>query len=93
MPLTEGTPNVMQRLARLPTAPQVDPLLSGKPVPFSLCHKHHLQKMNSYQMVLHRPVETAHFFGKFETDRVPWWSKLPQTPVLQAPRPFSWDSR
>jgi mRNA interferase YafQ len=20
------------------------------------------------------------FFGKFETDRVPWWSKLPQTP-------------
>jgi hypothetical protein len=28
--------------AGLPTAPHVDPLLSGKPVPFSLCHKHHL---------------------------------------------------
>jgi hypothetical protein len=42
MPLTEGAPNVMQRLARLPTAPHVDPLLSGKPAPFSLCHKHHL---------------------------------------------------
>ena len=27
-----------------PTAPQVDPLLSGKPLPFSLCHKHHLRK-------------------------------------------------
>src|SRR5258707_15058613 len=60
MALTEGAPNVMQRLAGLPTAPHVDPLLSGKPVPFSLCHKHHLHKMNSYQMVLHRPVETAH---------------------------------
>jgi hypothetical protein len=30
-------------------------------------------------MVLHRPVETAPVSGKFETDRVPWWSKLPQT--------------
>jgi hypothetical protein len=44
MVLAEGTPNVMQRLARLPTAPHVDPLLSGKPVSFFLCHKHHLRK-------------------------------------------------
>jgi hypothetical protein len=55
----------MQRLARLPTAPHLDPLLRGKPVPFSLCHKHHLLKSNSYQMVLHRPVETATVFGNF----------------------------
>jgi hypothetical protein len=41
MRLTEGTPNVMQRLARLPAAPHLTPLLNGKPVPFSLCHKHH----------------------------------------------------
>ena len=40
--LTKGAANLMQRLARLPTAPHVDPLLGGKPVPFSLCHKHHL---------------------------------------------------
>jgi hypothetical protein len=59
MALTEGAADLMQRLARLPAAPHVDPLLRGEPVPFSLCHKHHPQKMNSYQMVLHRPVETA----------------------------------
>src|ERR1700722_12828697 len=41
-PLTKGTPNVMQRLACFPAAPHLHPLLSGKPVPFSLCHKHHL---------------------------------------------------
>jgi hypothetical protein len=33
MALTEGTANLMQRLARLPAAPHVDPLLRGKPVP------------------------------------------------------------
>jgi hypothetical protein len=49
----------MQRLASFPAAPHVDPLLNGKLVPFSFCHKHHLLKLNSYQMVLHRPVETA----------------------------------
>src|ERR1035437_2519979 len=42
MALTEGSANLVQRLACLPAAPHVDPLLSGKPVPFSLCHKHHL---------------------------------------------------
>ena len=42
MALTEGAANLMQRLARLPAAPHVDPLLRGEPVPFSLCHKHHL---------------------------------------------------
>jgi hypothetical protein len=66
MALAEGTANLMQRLARLPAPPHLDPLLRGKPVPFSLCHKHHLLKMNSYQMVLHRPVETAGDFGKFK---------------------------
>jgi hypothetical protein len=65
MALAEGTANLMQRLARLPAPPHLDPLLSGKPVPFSLCHKHHLLKMNSYQMVLHRPVETARIFGNY----------------------------
>ena len=42
MAFTEGAANLMQRLARLPAAPHLDPLLGGKPVPFSLCHKHHL---------------------------------------------------
>ena len=38
----EGAPNLMQRLSRLPAVPHVDPLLRGKPIPFPLCHKHHL---------------------------------------------------
>jgi hypothetical protein len=63
MRLTEGTPNLMQRLASLPALPHLDPLLKGKLVPFSFCHKHHLLKSNSYQMVLHRPVETTSDFG------------------------------
>src|SRR6202021_3236974 len=70
MPLPEGAANLMQRLARLPTAPHLNPLLSGKPVPFSLCHNHHLLKLNSYQMVLHRPVETARVLSKFDKNQV-----------------------
>jgi hypothetical protein len=42
MALAEGTPNLMQRLSRLPTAPHVGPLLNGEPIPFSLGHEHHL---------------------------------------------------
>jgi hypothetical protein len=38
MRLTEGTANLMQRLASLPAPPHVDPLLNGKPVAFSFCH-------------------------------------------------------
>src|ERR1700731_2334433 len=34
-------------------------------------------------------LKVTHNFGKFETDRVPWWSKLPQTPFeLSARRPL-----
>jgi hypothetical protein len=66
MALAQGTANLMQRLTRLPTAPHLNPLLRGKPVPFSLCHNHHLLKLNSYQMVLHRPVETAPLCRHYE---------------------------
>jgi hypothetical protein len=31
-----------------------------------LCHNHHLLKLNSYQMVLHRPVETATTFRELD---------------------------
>src|SRR5271170_862341 len=37
-----GTTNLMQRLARLPTAPDVSPLPRSKPVPSALSHNHHL---------------------------------------------------
>jgi hypothetical protein len=43
-------------------------LLKGKLVPFSFCHKHHLLKLNSYQMVLHRPVEPALVLSKVTGD-------------------------
>jgi len=42
MVLAEGPPNLMQRLSRLPTAPQVGPLIRGKLYPSPLRHKHHL---------------------------------------------------
>src|SRR5271163_3223150 len=44
MVLAEGTTNLMQRLARLPTAPYLGPLLRREPVPSSLPHQHHLGK-------------------------------------------------
>ena len=42
MLLTEGAPDLMQRLSRLPTAPHVALLRRRKPKPFPLDHKHHL---------------------------------------------------
>src|SRR5271156_5356278 len=42
MVLAEGTTNLMQRLSRLPSAPDVSPLRRRKPVPSSLSHNHHL---------------------------------------------------
>src|SRR5271168_2252038 len=44
MVLAEGTTNLMQRLARLPTAPYLGPLLRREPVPSALPHQHHLGK-------------------------------------------------
>jgi hypothetical protein len=61
MVLAEGTTNLMQRLARLPKAPDVNTLRRRKPVPSALSHK----SPPSHQMVLHRPVETAQVIGKF----------------------------
>jgi hypothetical protein len=50
----------MQRLSRLPAAPHIGRLLRGKPNPSPfLSHKHHLWKIDSYQMVLQRQVELA----------------------------------
>src|SRR5229473_3081438 len=42
MLLAEGPPDLMQRLSRLPTTPQVALLRRRKPKPFPLGHKHHL---------------------------------------------------
>src|ERR1700678_2494272 len=42
MVLAEGTTNLMQRLARLPKAPDVNSLRRRKPVPPALSHNHHL---------------------------------------------------
>src|SRR5271155_1760952 len=42
MVLAEGTTNLMQRLSRLPSTPDVSPLRRRKPVPSSLSHNHHL---------------------------------------------------
>jgi hypothetical protein len=39
MVLAEGTTNLMQRLARLPKAPNVNTLRRRKPVPSALSHK------------------------------------------------------
>jgi hypothetical protein len=42
MALAKGSPNLMQRLPRLPTAPHVGLLRCGKPHPSAFRHKHHL---------------------------------------------------
>jgi hypothetical protein len=42
MVLAEGTTNLMQRLARLPKAQNVNTLRRRKPVPSALSHNHHL---------------------------------------------------
>jgi hypothetical protein len=42
MILAEDSPNLMQRLSRLPAAPHVVPLLLRKLEPPPNCHKHHL---------------------------------------------------
>jgi len=47
----------MQGLPRLPTLPQVGPLLRRKLPPSRLRHKHHLWRKDLYQVVLQRPSE------------------------------------
>jgi|SRR5271166_4346847 len=42
MVFVKSATNLMQRLSRLPTAPDVSPLRRGKPVPSTLSHRHHL---------------------------------------------------
>jgi hypothetical protein len=44
MVFAEDSSNLMQRLARLPTAPHVVPLHRGKLYPSPLRHKHHLSE-------------------------------------------------
>jgi hypothetical protein len=63
MRLAERAPDLMQRLSRLPTAPQVALLHRRKPKPFTLGHKTPPLKAALYQMVLHRPVELAAVTG------------------------------
>jgi hypothetical protein len=60
--LAECSTNRMQRLSSLPTAPHIGPL-SRRQLPSSLHHEHHFLGKYLYQMVLHRPIETAHLIG------------------------------
>jgi hypothetical protein len=82
MVLAERTTNLMQRLARLPKAPDVNTLRRRKPVPSALSHNHHL----SHQMVLHRPVETARVLSNFTWPEGFGVSNLVKTPFLLAAR-------
>jgi hypothetical protein len=66
MVLAEDSPNLMQRLPRLPAPPHVVPLLLRKLYPPPLSHKHHLYRKDLYQMVLHRPVELAGLTGNWD---------------------------
>src|ERR1700733_11986504 len=50
MVFAEGTANLMQRLSRLPTAPDLGLLRRRKTIPSSWSHEHHLQK----QMISNR---------------------------------------
>src|ERR1700693_2647892 len=57
----------MERLAGLPTVPQLGFLLRRKPSSLAFDqHKHHLCKELLAQMVLHRPVEAARLFGDWD---------------------------
>jgi hypothetical protein len=63
---TQGTANLIERLARLPTVPQFGFLLRRKPSSLAFDqHKHHLCKELLAQMVLHRPVEPALVSGNW----------------------------
>src|SRR6266481_7910302 len=59
MTLIERTPNLMQRLSRLPTTPQLALLHRRKPKPFTWPHATPPLERNLYEMVLHRPIETT----------------------------------
>jgi len=63
MIFTEDSPNLMQRLPRLPPPPHVGSLLLRKLEAPPKSHKHHLIEKDLYQMVLHRPVELARPLG------------------------------
>jgi hypothetical protein len=66
MVFAQGTANLMQRLSRLPTTPDLGLLHRRKTIPSSWSHEHHLLKTNDlYQMVLHPPVELARVIGNF----------------------------
>src|SRR4029077_10986628 len=67
---TQGTANLIERLARLPTFPQLGFLLRRKPSSLaSDQHKHHLRNELLAQMVLHRPVEPAGLIRTWGTIR------------------------
>ena len=67
--LGEGTTNLMQRLARLPTSLDVN--AHQKPIPSSLSHQTPPLRNDLNQMVLHQPVETARLFWQFICRRSP----------------------
>jgi hypothetical protein len=68
MALAENTPNLMQRLARLPTSPHVGRCSAESLFSFPSAINTTFRKKHSYEMVLQRPVEPAHLIGKFNRD-------------------------
>jgi len=65
MRLAIGTPNIMQRLPRLPTPPNIRYLRGRKSRPPLLTHRNTILKPHVYQMVLRRPSEPARQFGSY----------------------------
>jgi hypothetical protein len=63
--LVKGASNLMQRLSRLPPAPNVTLLDRRKPKSLSWPHANHLYTADLHQMVLHRPVECTALIGTY----------------------------
>jgi hypothetical protein len=78
MVFAEGSPNLMQRLSRLPAPPRVVPLLLRKLESPLKSHQHHLIENDLYQMVLHRSVEPALFLRT-------WQINFSESDILRSP--------
>jgi hypothetical protein len=67
MGLAIGAPNIMQRLPRLPTPPNIRYLRGGKSRPPLLTHSNTILKPQVYQMMLHRPIECTALTGQVDS--------------------------
>src|SRR5271155_3764469 len=71
MSAAEGAPDLMQRLARLPTPPDVGPLRRRYLSPFPLCHKHHLMKTTRFRWCCIDLLNSPDFSAKWTTSGLP----------------------